>query len=154
MTSSRHCRDLVTFLCSITTCGFFLSHFHIYLGLITHRLCASFALICDHRLARNHQLWLSLTHLGSESVFTQEIKTLCMQTQWPDLLWHPKLPESGVLWGNINELRVVEDHLSLQHDPQTNWYCDTVYQMKVVLFLYPCEALPIKFENVNILKSI
>ncbi len=52
-----------------------------------------------------------------------------------------KQPESGDLCGNITEFGVAEEHLSLQGDsdlppPQMKWYCHTVHQTKVVLFLY------------------
>ena len=55
-----------------------------------------------------------------------------------------KLPECGVMCGNITEFRVAEDHLSLQGEgdpppPQTKWYCHTAHHTQVVLCL--CHAL-------------
>ncbi len=57
-----------------------------------------------------------------------------------------KLLESGVLYGNITEFGVEEDHLSLQGEgdpppPQTKRYCNTAYQTKVVLCL--CHSIHI-----------
>ncbi len=50
--------------------------------------------------------------------------------------------KTGDLCHNITEFGVAEDHMSLQGEGdllprQTQWNCYTVYQMKIVLFLYP-----------------
>ncbi len=53
-----------------------------------------------------------------------------------------KLPESGVLCGNIIEFGVGEDHLSWQDEddqstPLIKRFCNSACQTRVILFLYP-----------------